>query len=351
MPYFNTVDSYLPLKSIEVATKEYQEYFENTHVTKNFIQDLVKRKLIKSRSFSNIPYVHPTMFDDWLIEHKNKDGRPYQKEDYMDAIDIRKDFELTEAYYNFQPKDIEVLLENNLIGASVLLEKNTRYILRNELDLFYSKEKLFCHTDIVNLLHTYIYETFGATSVDISDILGFDIDKQGSLVQKGYIKPTYSSSSKINHAYLSTEQAVNTCLLELKTLVQKNAKIKQLKQIEEGFHFRATTALTHKALLVNRLKPFNAPSKKQRVQYRQQLQEKFNILNEFKEFLKKELEFIDINTNLNTFIAQLKDIVPSSYKEPIYSSRSRQYIDKVSIPFDKEIGMYEEALLDNKKIF
>jgi len=348
MPYSDTVDSYLPVKSIEVATKEYQEYFQNTHVTENFMQDLVRRRIIKSRTISSTIYIHPSMFDDWLIQHKNKSGRPYQKEDYMDAIDIRKDFEETESYYNFLPKDIEVLLENNLIGNSMLLEKNRRYILRNELDLFYTKDKLFCHTDIVNLLHSYIHENFGTTSVDISEILGFDIDK---IVYRGYITPTYFSESKINHAYLSTEPAVNICLSKLKKLIQKSAKIKKLEQIEEGFHFRFTNALTHKALLVNRLKPFSLPSTKIRNRDRQKLQEKFTTVNKFKKFLQHEIESIDINTNLKGFISQLKELVPFDHDTPIHSKDLKRHLDEISIPFDREIEMYEEALLDNKKIF
>jgi len=351
MPYSNTVDSYLPLKSIEVATKEYQEYFENTHVTKNFIQDLVKRKLLKSRSFANILYIHPSMFDNWLIEHKSKDGRPYQKEDYMDAIDIRKDFEETELYYHFMPKDIEILLENNLIGNSVLLEKKKKYILRDELDSFYEKDKVFCHVDIVNLVSTYIYEIFGVTSIKLEEILGFDIDNIGSLIYRDYITPTYFSDSKTNNAYLSTKPAVDLCLSKLKKLIQKNAKIENQKQIEEGFHFRFTNALTHKALLMNKLKPFNVLSLSKRNQYRQQLQKKFTTVNEFKKFLQHEIEFIDINTNLKDFISQLKELVPFDHDKSIQSINFKRHLDKVSIPFDREIEMYEEALLDNKNIY
>ncbi len=353
MPYSNTVDSYLPLKSIELATKKYQEYFENSCISNNFIRDLVKRKLIKSRSFANIDYVHPAMFTDWLIEHKNKDGRPYQKEGYMDAIDIRKDFKETTSYYAFLPNDIEVLLENNLIGNSVLLEKKKRYILRDELDSFYKKDKLYCHSDIVNLVHTYLHETFGIISVKIEDVLGFDIDNIGSLVYRSYITPIYFSENKTNNSYLSTDREVNNCLLKLKQIIRKNAIIQNQKHIEEGFHFRLKEALTQKALLVNRLKPFHPPSLKKRKSYKQELQRKFTAINEFKKFLQDEVEFIDINTDLNEFIKQLKNYIPSGYGIPIYQNTftSGLHINKVSVPFDKKIEMYEEALLEHKKIF
>lgn len=351
MPYSNSVSNYLPLKSIDIATQEYHEYFGDTHVTSSFILDLTKRNIIKSRQFANIPYIHVAMFDDWLIQHKNKNGRPYQKEGYMDYIDIGKDFECSDKYHNFSPNDIKVLIENKLIGEYVLIEKNKKYILRDNLNLFHQKEKLFCHNDIVKQVDNYIFENFGTISVNRIEILGFDIENVGSLIYRGYIKPKYYSDNCLNHAYLTTQSEVENCMAKLKSLIQFNAKNEKQKQIEAGFHFRLSSALTQKASIVNKLKPFNTPTIEQRKQFRQQLQNKFNVLSKFKTFLKNELEFIDINTNLNDFLLQAKEIIPFDYHDSIYKDNSLQCIRNVNITFDKEIEMYEEALLDEKKIF
>lgn len=351
MPFSDTVESYLPLTSIGEATDKYKEYFEKDNITPDFIQDLVHREIIQARYFANALYVHPQMFEHWLLEHKNKEGRPFQNEGYMNKVDVRKYLEHTENYYLMSNKDVEVLFENNLLGTPVFLEKNTPYILQSKLNSFCEKDKLFNHADIVNEVKKYVKRNFGVISIPISDVLGFDIEKIGSLIYRGYIKPTYFSTSKVNNAYLVTEDVLSKCMNKLGLLIQENAKASRQKQVLDDFNFRFIRAIEQKAQIRNRLKPFSPPNRITRLKQRMKLQDKFNKIEELKSFLSSSVDDIDINTDFKEFMSEIKSLIPSNHSTAIYPNVSKVHMDKVSISFDKEIEMYEEALLHEKQAF
>jgi len=351
MPFSNTVQDYLPLMSIQKATDKFKENCEKNNVLPDFIESVIEREIIQSRYFANTLYIHPQMFNSWLEEHKSKEGRTFQKEGYLDQIDVRKQFELTDKYYYFSEKDIKVLFENELLGKVIPCEKGKDYILETNLDQFYEQDKLFCHIDIVNIVHNYIKDNIGSVPENLLEAVGFDIESNYSLINQGYIKPIYFSDNKANNSYLTTEAEVDNCMAKLIPIIEKNVKAKKERQIVEGFNFRLNDAIKQKAFLVNRLKPFSPPTKKQRSKYRKKLQDKFNVVTELKTFLSNEIENIDINTDLKEFMSQLKSIIPYGYHSKIYPDMSKLHKNKVKISFDKQIELYEEALLDERKIF
>lgn len=351
MPFSNNVSDYIPLLSIENATKKYQEYCDVSNALPSFLQNLCDRDIIQVRYFANEPYIQPKMFDDWLKKHNNKKGRPFQKEGYMDKIDVRKYLEETEKYSFIMSADIDVLFENNLLGKPLCFIRNTPYILKSDLENFYERDKLFCHSDIVNMVENYIKDTFEIVSINLPEIIGFDIEKTNSLIYRNYFKPIFFSNNQLNNSYFVDKKQVDKCMNKLKLLIQKNAKIRKQQIIEEGFKYRFTKALEHKAMIVNRLKPFTQISKKQKWKNKQKLKEKFNVIQEVKVFLSNEIENIDINTDFKLFFDKLRCKVPYDFNHNIYCDMSKLHLNKVKIPFEKEIEMYEDALLDEKKIF
>lgn len=351
MLFSDTVGSYLPLVSLEEATNKYKVYCEQNNITTEFIDDLAHRKVIQSRYFANSLYIHPLMFENWLTKHKNKQGRPFQNEGYLNTVDVRKYLEETDQYKYIGEKDVKILFENNLLGKVIYCEKNTPYVLKSEVESFCEKDKLFCHNDIVNMVEKYIKKNFGTIYSGLSKVIGFDINNIGSLIYRGYLKADYYSDTKTNNAYFVAEKKAQNCMIKLEALIQKNAKIKRQEKIVDNFHFSLTSALEHKALLVNKLKPFNPPSKTQRWKYRKSIQEKFETIERVKTFLSNEIELFDISTDLDELIVELKSIIPYSYKHNIYINMSKMHIKKVNVPFDRQLEMYEEAVLDESNIF
>lgn len=345
MYFSNEVQEYIPLLSVADATDRFKECC-GINMSPIFIESLIERKIIQARPFAKKLFIHPKMFDNLLEKHKNSGSHVFLKEGYIQEIDVRKYLEKTDKYSHIGANDVKVLFEHNLVGTPLYFQNKTQYILESNVEEFCQKDKLFCHSDIIDMITDYLKNNSEVKFDNLLDAVGFDIENPNSLIQRSYLKPKYISNNIFAKSYFVNKAEVDICMGSLKLLIQKNIKNKVQQLVMERFNYKFTVALENKGMIRNRLKPFQPVSKIQKTKNRDRLKEKIHTVNKIKEFLINSIDNIDIHTNFNTFMKELKTLVGYDFDSNIYTNISKMNKNKVSISLDEQIQMYEDALLD-----
>ena len=349
MYFSNEVQEYIPLLSVADATDRFKECC-GINMSPIFIESLIERKIIRARPFAKKLFIHPKMFDNLLEKHKNSGFRVFLKEGYIQEIDVRKYLEKTDKYSRIGANDVKVLFEHNLLGTPLCFQNKTQYILESNVEEFCQKDKLFCHSDIIDMITDYFKDNSEVKFDNLLDAVGFDIENPNSLIQRSYLKPKYISDNILAKSYFANKAEVDICMDSLKLLIQKNIKNKVQQLVMERFNCKFTVALENKAMIINRLKPFYPVSKIQKTKSRDRIKEKIHTANKIKEFLINSIDNIDIHTNFNAFLKELRTLVGYGFDSNIYTNISKMNKNKVSISLDEQIQMYEDALFDTTNI-
>ncbi len=345
MCFSNEVQEYIPFLSVAKATDELGKCCK-INILPIFIESLIERKIIQTRPFAKKLCIHQKMFDNLLKKHKDSGASIFTKEGYIQEIDVRKYLEKTDKYSRIGANDVKVLFEHNLLGTLLYFQNKTPYVLKSNVEEFYQKDKLFCHSDIIDMITDYFKDNSEGIFDNLSDAVGFDIKDPNSLIQKSYLKPKYIITNIFTKSYFVDKAEVDICIDNLKLLIQKNIKNKVQQLVMEIFNYKFTVALENKAMIRNKLKPFHSVSKIERMKKRYKLKAKFDTVNKVKQFLTTAIDDFDIHTNFNTFLKELNSLVGYGFDSDIYINTSKIHKNKVSISLDEQIQMYEDALFD-----